>query len=60
MTLKAGQQVCLQFDNQVTGTVSMVLHGRVQVTWNHPHRDAPRARHWYPGDVAARILVLPR
>lgn len=60
MILKAGQQVCLQFDNQVTGTISMVSGDRVSVTWNHPHREAPRARFTYPREVAARILVLPR
>jgi len=56
-TLKAGQQVHLLFDQDATGTVSLVRDGKVAVTWNHAERGKPRMRRSYPAPVAQVILV---
>lgn len=59
MAFRAGQQVCLLFSKEVTGTVSLVRDGKVSVTWNHSRRDEPRIRRSYAAAVAQRLL-LPR
>lgn len=57
MSFKAGQQVCLLFNKEVTGTVSLVRGGTVSVTWNRADRGKPRIRRSYPLAVAQRTLV---
>lgn len=57
MAFKAGQQVCLLFSREVTGTVSRVHDGTVSVTWNRPDRGRPRIRRAYPASVAQRVLA---
>ena len=57
MDFRAGQQVCLIFSKDVTGTVSMVRDGKVSVTWNHAERGRPRTRTALAADVAQRVLV---
>lgn len=57
MTFKAGEQVCLLFSKEVTGTVSLVRGGTVSVTWNRADAGKPRIRRSYPLAVAQRALV---
>lgn len=62
MTLKAGQQVCLFFAKDVTGTVSLVRDGMVTVTWHRQEASdsrvkPPRMRCSYPLAVAQQALA---